>query len=589
MRALLLLIMVGGITALPSAAWAQTYRVGSGCTHATIQAAVDAIPSNGTGTIRARNQTFNESVSIVNKTVTLIGGHSDCADTNPSGFSTLDANGTDLPVLNLFVNSNTRTLRVDRFDLQGGSGVVAPFVPFPAGGLNVWTAAGTTGNLILDNVWIFSNTSEYTGGGLTLHGDGSGIATLRNNTRIFSNQVTGDDAFGGGLFCSGDYAMVMRGGMIDNNTAGSASDTNGRGGGLYLDGCTMSWFAHPTATGSTGSASLHGNTAHGYGGGLYATGGASVFLRGAHDSGTPTSTGPFVIRNNNAINDGAIGIIGFGGAIYATGSSTSVVADRTWIHNHDVPRNGGAIHVTAGAEVTIERSSEVCHNPRRCSRLFDNSASGVGGAIYATGDTSKVTVRRSMLTGNSGQPYYIADGATLEVTDSLIHGDAGTDYAFTTWASSSSTPTTTVRIRRSTIADTNPNFAVFRLIGGPANLILQQNIVHEQSFVDVVTIQSGSPSISIDCVLWHKAPTGISTSRTLVDDPQFVDRGNNNYYLNEGSRAINYCDTVPPPPGVDLEWNPRGITQTDPSPLHGVYDLGAYEIETRLFRDRFED
>lgn len=569
--------------------FAQTLRVGSGCTYTTIQDAVDAVASGGSATLLARNQTFNESVTIVNKSITLIGGYSSCTAGSSTGISTLDASGTSSPALNLFASSGSRSLRVERFDLTNGTGVVAPFVPFPAGGLNVWTDSSASSNTIVDNVWIFQNSTEFDGGGVAFHGNGSGIATFRNGSRIYQNTVTGDDARGGGLFCQGSHAIVIRGGRIHSNAAGSSSDANGRGGGLYLDGCSLSWFAHPANGATTGSGSLDNNAAFGYGGGIYATGGADVFLRGAHDGAPAASTAPLIIRDNDALDDGAAGIIGFGGAVYATGSGTTVTADRTWIYNHSVPRNGGAFHVSDGAEVTIERSTELCHDGRLCSRLFDNAASGVGGALYVRDAASKATVRRTILADNSGQPFYIADGGTLEMTDSVVHGNAGTDHTFTTWASSSSAPITTVRIRRSTIADTNPDFAVFRLVGDPANLLIYDSIVHERNAAEVATVVTGNPSTTFNCILWHSAPTGMSSVNTTVGDPMFVDRDQDRYYLSRNSRAINYCNAVPPPPGVDLEWNPRGIVQDQPSPLHGPYDLGAYEIDDGLFQDRFED
>jgi hypothetical protein len=574
---------------LTTSAGAQTLRVGSGCTYSTIQSAVDAVATGGSATLRVRSELFEESVVIVNKSITLVGGHSDCATTAVSGVSELDADGTAAPALNLLATSGAVSLRVENFDIRNGTGVDFFLAPFPGGGLNIATTSPASTNTVIDNTWIYDNTTEYTGGGVALTGTGTGSVVIREGSLIFDNAATGDNAYGGGFYCENNYTIVKRGGRITDNTAGSDTAEDGRGGGLFIDGCTFSWFAHPAPIEPSGLAQLARNTAHGYGGGLYATGGASVFLRGIHDGAPTTSTAPLEIRGNEAVNDGASGIVGFGGAIYATGTGTEVTADRSWIVNNSARRIGGALYIADGAKVTVERPGETCHNSSRCSRLSNNRADDVGGALYVSDEDSQLTIRRTTVADNNERPFYVAEGGTLEVTDSLIHGDSNSDESFSAFAGSSASPTTTIRIRGSTIADTTPMFSIFRLVNDPARLILQDSIVHERTFTDVINIQSGSPSVDIDCVLWHAAPSGISASRTLVGDPMFTDRDQDRYYLKQGSRAINFCSGSPPAPATDLEWNPRGIVQSEPSPLHGPYDLGAFEIDDGLFGDRFED
>lgn len=586
------------VCAVDTAGAGTELRVGPGCTYSTIQDAVDAIPNNGSGILRIRHGGYNESVTIVNKSVRLIGGHTSCAATSPSptGLSAIDAGGTNTPALAFMVTSGARELRVTNVNLANGTGAFAPFVPFPGGGLSVWTSPGTTANTILDKVAVFDNATEFTGGGIALVGDGDGFLTLRNNSRIFSNQVTGDDAYGGGLYCEGGYHIVMQGGSVNHNTAGSATDTAGRGGGLYLDGCSMIWFSHAQTASTADDASLRHNIVHGYGGGLYATGSAVVQLIGAVDTGTgaPASSRPLRIHDNQSRTLGT-GAAGAGGAIYIQGPGTEVTVDRSWTHNNRAFSGGGAAYVSEGAMLDIVRAAETCHSPRNCSRVFGNRANSGGGAIFAFSD-SRVNIRHTKVENNANGTSGTLEGrgalvaainSTIRLEDSLIHGAFGSGHALAANGGA-------LRVLRSTIADTEP-FSTLGVFGlnGASSLFLYDSIIHEENESrPIVRVHGGTPSVDADCVVWHDdslADLG-SATRTVVADPLFADREQGLYYLQPGSPAINFCDVAPPAPGVDLDWNPRGICHsTMVSCFSDVYDLGAYELPLDIFTDRFED
>lgn len=571
---------------------AAEYRVGPGCTFTTIQAAVDFIPFQGSAAIKVVAGTYNESVFIDSKSVHLTGGYANCTAAEPTSMSTINAAGTGLPVIRFRqlsgVAAPERDLHLNNLFLTNGTGSVAGTLPYPGGGLSVWTNADRVANVYLDLVSVAFNQSAFEGGGIALLGDGSGTLEIRRS-HIEQNQVTGSNPRGGGLFCEGNYLILMTGGSIIRNVAGTAGGPFGHGGGLYLDGCNFGWWTQGAL--SPGYGELGYNTAHGSGGGLFATGGAQVFLLGVHED-MVTSSRPLRIQNNQAL---AGAPSGKGGAIYATGADTSVRVDRGWIHDNQASRYGGAISVGESASVLVARERSQCHHPRNCSRIFNNHADSGGGAVFVWPD-GEAGISRTMVqnntTGTSG-PIEVRgvlaarNGGLIHLASSLVNGPVGAGFALALEGGEA-------WMIYSTIADTDSQ-ANFGLMGEPS-LFIVGLIIHETGATDMVTRTgpvSSAMTVIADCLISHdeglSALPGASVSRQLVTDPEFVDRAGGSFYLRSSSPAINYCDVEPPSPIVDLDWNQRGVCHsTEAACGANVYDLGAYELATRLFSDRFE-
>lgn len=559
-------------------------RAGSGCTYTTIQAAIDAVPTDGSAMIRLRDQYFGENLSIANKSVELIGGHADCTTSTATGTSTISGVSDGASTI-LIDNarwdpqpSSTIEVYLQNLDIQNGRG--ATF----GGGIQVRSrhdadfSAKT--DLTLDNTWVTDNSAS-SGGGISLRnsragGDGGQIQ-LFNGSRIYGNQGS---SIGGGLHCQGNFVIHMLGGDISGNVAGS-SESPGRGGGLHISSCTLTWFAEGS---DAGTGSLHANKAHSHGGGLFAQNGAQISLIGAHFAFTPTSTRPFDIHNNQTSR-------GDGGAIHATGVSTEVIVDRGWIHDNVGDWYGGAMIARDGAQIIVEQGSEVCHDRRNCSRIFNNRTNVAGGgAASVSGEGSNITIRKTVLYNNksgisdsSKASLAAFGGGSLRLEDSLVHGPAGPSYTF--YSNNGR-----IRIDRSTVADTLPDNAVFFLQGDEAVLRIYDAIIHEASIRPMLATGTGTPSVYADCVVWHdNGLEALGTiTRTTVADPMFVNRTAGRFYLVTGSPAINYCDIPPPSPGVDLEWHSRGIEHSGQPMVYGPFDLGAYEFPDRLFSDRLE-
>jgi len=567
-----------------------TYRVGPGCTYANIQDAIDAIPSFGSGEIRIRAGTYTENLIISGKTVELIGGHGNCTTTSPTGVTNINGSGTTSSVITFFLlggaSDLSRSLTAERLLLFNGTGNALA----PGGGITVSTTSDRSAQVTLLNTFVRGNETSFGGGGIRLTGNGS--LTLLENSQIDGNTASGDQPDGGGVYCSGDFNILAFGGSIYGNTAGESGSSDGRGGAVFLDGCDMTWFAQ-SALATSDDASLRNNTVFGNGGGLYATGGAQVDLIGASFSfGSPVSIRPLRIRDNRAVgvSEGGGTVGGQGAGVYAQGAGTSVRVDRAWTYNNESDSTGGAFTIRNDAALEVTRASETCHTPRNCSRIFDNHGRISGGAIYVSG--AEAIVRRSIITRNDSVFGAFSTRGTItgfdsevRLEDSLVHGDVGPGNTLAIWDG-------TLFVIRSTVADTTPSGGVFGM-NGTGTLVLFDSIVHETDGAPILNEVGGMPQATTKCVLWHDdalAGLGPNTD-TEVADPRFADRENEVFYLSPDSPAINYCGDDPPPPAVDLEWNPRGICHSVTPPLcpvDQIYDLGAFELPLLLFRDRFE-
>lgn len=562
----------------------DVYRVGPGCTYSSIQDAIDAVPNRGSGVIRIRSGSYSENLSIGSKSVDLLGGHANCTSSAAPGTSVINASSSTSSAIFMIAGNDNYRLYLSQLDLVNGVGSNGLS---PGGGLTVVTSTGRTATVSLNRTRVYGNQSSYHGGGIAMIGDGSGSLSLLDNSQIMFNQVTGSNPYGGGLYCDGDYFIIMTGGSIHSNVAGQSSDDNARGGGIYLDGCDMTWLAQDPVQESD-TAALNNNTAHGTGesggGGLYATGGAQVDLIGAHlvILGDPVSSRPLRIHSNGAQADASGGVKrGSGGAVYAFGTDTRVRLDRTWVHENYAA--WGAFYARSGAEIIVERGSETCHSPRRCSRVYDNI--GFLNPVAFAHSNGKIRFSRSVITDNRDEPtsYLTAlfesqFGGEIEIGDSLVFDN----HADTGLAGMGGSPT--IRVRRSTFSANTFGSSVM-WASDETSVSIFDSIIYEPG-----TIMAGSygdPLFTLDCIVWHDDQLG--GTRTLIADPRFVDPDNRLFYLKPDSPAINYCTVPPPAPGVDLDWNPRGVCHSTEQPCGTeVYDLGAYEYPLKIFSDRFE-
>lgn len=234
------------------------------------------------------------------------------------------------------------------------------------------------GTLNVSNTIISGNTVENgRGGGI----DSSGQSTL-SNTIISDNEAATN---GGGLH-NRNARVEINNSSFTGNTAG---DT---GGAIYNDIRGGGTFAELTITGG----SISRNTASADAGGIFNTLNAQLTL----DSVT--------LEQNSAPARG--GAIGNGG--------TALIQRSTLSGNS--AGDGGAIY-NLMADLTLGNST-----------LFGNTASGNGGGLVNDTSGAQAELENVTIFGNSassGGGIYNVNGAQLTLTNSLIGGSSGTDYA----------------------------------------------------------------------------------------------------------------------------------------------------------------
>lgn len=190
--------------------------------------------------------------------------------------------------------------------------------------------------------------------------------------------------------------------------------------------------------------------------------------------------------------------------------------------------------------------------------------------------------------------YTTGAGAITTITGSLIHsnGDSGTDdfsdsdvFRVVTDAE--------FNIHHSTIADNNATNVVFNIAASAATTSqLYSSIVHDASSGAV--FNNAAAAISVDCSMLHELASNPDASSpfTVVDDPEFIDRANNNYHINSAlSPAVDFCDDFITGPinYRDMDFEEFGFD--DPTSLgFNRFDVGADETYGNdiIFTNGFE-
>jgi predicted outer membrane repeat protein len=234
-----------------------------------------------------------------------------------------------------------------------------------------------TPTVVLVNTTISNAVSESGGAAISTSGDITLVnSNLTGNVAAQSgpNAVTQD---GGAIKAEGTVNVISS--ALNGNTA------TGNGGAISATSVIVS-----TAEGSSNS-QLNNNTAGESGGAISAAGDVAV-----------TSS---VIAGNEAS-------AGNGGAISATGVSSTVAVANSGLVSNTASGNGGAISAT-GATSTVEVTN---------SGLGNNTAGGNGGAISASGTTGAVSVTNSSLGLNTagGNGGAIAAGGAVNVSSSSV-------------------------------------------------------------------------------------------------------------------------------------------------------------------------
>lgn len=400
----------------------------SGCDYTSIQAAITA-STNG-DFIMVKDGTYAENITFSGKLVTVY-------SQNGAATTSITGTGSNAPVVT-FNSSETSSAVLDGFtiDNSGNSSLTrgiyidgatpiiknstienndAPNATNGGAGIYINNAAPT-----LDTCVIRANsTLNRTGGGITIVGAAGG-ATITGSTiggDTAADQNYSNNGKGGAIYFSGSTTgtLTITNSSIKNNLA--ATD----GGGIHLLNIT-------NETVITGSTISYNTSNGGYGGGIYASNapvrldnctldynkipttrsGGGIYLTGASSALT--------IENNSTVsnNIGTVDRIGYGAAIYITGSTatTPLSISDTVIDSNLATSGGGAIYMNALTNTSTFNNVTISNN---------STSNGHGGGIYAS--TASLTITNSTFdnndtpnTKNGGGLYLATATATITST-----------------------------------------------------------------------------------------------------------------------------------------------------------------------------
>jgi hypothetical protein len=573
-RLLMLLALIG------TPAHADTFIVGTGtgCTHSTIQAAVNAAAANGgSNTVRiTRSLTYTAQALTIttSQELTLIGGFATCAQNTADGLRTTvsGAGGATEPVMRIngALGSivNLRNLDINDGD-EDGSG--------NGGGICY------IGNGLLEiNESVIGRNSASNGGGIYAQGTGTAAQLIIGTNVVISSNTARSN--GGGIFVNSmRMTMTAPGSIILNNTAA------GYGGGLAISGVNFSAYADIGSAGAGNLGAVNGNVANNGGGIAVVAGNATTESKVRLFSADAAQ--PLRIKGNSASNAG--------GGVYlkpkistTTSSVSEVQAWQTYIEDN-VAKDAPAIYLdyesgsrTSGTKFSLNPTgisapagAAPCPVGIPCGRIAGNQAlNGSGqptdGSVIYGNSYSDLQLNRVAIEGNRGHRVILLTGdesKQASLKDVLITSNALTDQV------------------------------IFMNGGSPTKLTIEDTTIAGNDIAATLVLSSGTAFI-YRSILWQPGKTLLAQSGTggfvnhvigseivslgggpwaLRAPPRFVDPERGDYSLRAGSRAVDFTGAIA---GDDYDMN--GMLRDKDLPflanLYGPRDIGALERQELL-------
>ncbi|MDH5301220.1 MAG: cadherin-like beta sandwich domain-containing protein [Gammaproteobacteria bacterium] len=399
----------------------------AGCDYSTIQSAVDGVAA---GTlIEVSNGSYPEAITIGSKSLTI-------RSKNGAALTSLIGNYTNAPVVTF---NGAASAVLDGFTIDNGyaNGCASRGVVITNGsgvtisnsvitnnqiqGLNATCvgagilAQNNTGEIVLHNSSVSSNTSKFGAGGIML--DHSSM-TITGVTHIDNNSVVQGEA--GAILAKNGSSLNINASGVGSSTI-SGNSVYGRAAGVSFDGSAGGSLAianitingntapnnygggvtilnTPTLTTIT-SSNITGNTAKSGGGGIYA-------------SASPLSLQTVNVENNSTTQGGGAGV-------WITGGSTSIVDSNI---SHNSSNYGGiGLYMDGSATATLSISGSNFDSNNTVGNPFS-----FGGGMYLlniAGITSISDTSASFNDQKTGGGGIYASGAPLNLTNVKANGN----------------------------------------------------------------------------------------------------------------------------------------------------------------------
>ncbi len=483
------------------------YVCASGCgTYTTITHAVNA--SSSGDEIRVAQGTYNETVKVEDKSLTILGGYStNWSARDPDTYLTTIKAQSGKSAVRLVSNNGSHTGTLDGFNIRagnvsgGGGGIfvrgyratisnnwIHNNQATMGGGINVQAATGVT---IQDNV-IEDNTASQDGGGIRV--SDATVSILGND--ILDNTATQN---GGGI-------NVIDGTVtIDDNKINSNRSQEKGGGGIML---------RDDSYGSITNNRIKKNRSVVGGGGMRIEDSAGVVQGNDIRNNTSSNTGGglAVVRSEVDVedNDFYYNTAGGGGGLQFSISSTGLITNNRLVENEaGTTPGGGGIHFWQCSPQFVSNT------------VTGNTSENAGGGVNI--EDSSPLVKDNVITGNHADDH--GGGVSMSVGSApTLRGNTIADNTCSDRGGGIFSYSSSPKIRRNEIVDNQaPTAAGIHLTGSVGFEISNNFIARNKASVEGGGIHLASNS------------KGDIINNTIVDSN-----------LGAGGEAINLCNSAKP-------------------------------------------
>jgi len=468
---------------------------------ASISAAVELARLTGDGWIHVAVGIYNERLTPGANTV-LWGGYPPGGGVRDplSQITIIDGGGLDSVV----AIGGVSNVEIDGFTIQNGRGGYG-------GGIVAVNSSDLRirNNIITGNICLESPTvvNLALGGGLYLQGS---RITVEDN-EIRSNSVTGNDGWGGGIYCVGGEGIVIRGNIIAANSAqaGGAGIAVTSGGTVVIEDNIIDSNSCVNSAGLTNCG----------GGALRLLTGSSVIVRGNTIS-------------NNSVTVSSSTVTAYGGGIYCEGALT--------LEDNDVQTNAATADITAGFYA-------------------------YGGGLYCASG-SVVISSGNTYSGNTALAYYVyaagiccATGAQLTMTDDAVLGNIASSSNYRVYGGGiSCLNSSTVNIGRGVLIDQNGGVANnshcsgggIYITGAAASVVIDGAVIKRNS------VQASSTTYAYGHGIYNEA-SPMELRNSFVVQNKWADSYGVGIYLSGGSPMVVNC-TIADNRNIGIRWAGSG-------------------------------
>ena len=583
-------LLVSLAVAAPASASIFKVGTGTGCTHSTIQAAVNAANANPgvDHIILTRSISYTQQAIKIQQAqpLTVTGGYATCADSAASGARTT-VNGAGGSANSVFtVEPGSAEVLFDNLYITGGD----ESNNYYGGGID-FTGSGT---LTLNNVTLTQNTSGY-GGGLSARGTGPNATVLLMGESIITNNLATQD--GGGIHLRGSvtlWAIDSKTAIWLNRATGLANvpigTYHGYGGGMAVLSPASAYIG---STGYGAAGTINGNSAR-VGGGIALLADGDGFATASLFTTDPTT--PQSIRGNYATDAG--------GAFFVDKSIGKFGEMRLWdttIEDNTAPigsigylASANSVFFDFGALLFMNIDSESpyyqrnrpsqsgpCNPGVACSVAKNNRSIDAGGnpsngaLIYGLNQTGYF-IKNYRFTGNSGRSLLDLTNADRgDVINTLIDNNT-----FTAAVLQFPEGDPEVVLNHLTIAD--------NAIGGPGVIAHRGHVTLNRSIIwqpgkKVRDTAASSGTFDGSYVMANETASIPAVANSYFPfGPAFMNPTLKDYRLRAGSSAVDKVAYNAALDGtLDVDGLPRSVNlPLVPGDNNFVVDLGAYERQS---------